>query len=202
MSAAPAAIRLTAQEQLLLEAYLRTQRPTASLSRFQREPEYRSQIEHQRAERQHLAFVLTFNKSLSSAASPPPLPLPGVPPASPPPSKFPTPPGARWSDLQLRFADGHTVRARIGKTSRLVTHEELGLHDGRTKRPNLQWELLATFAQGHGQLTWDNRSASPRNQKRKEELAKALRKYFGIDDDPFAMENGGWRTKFSIEGEP
>lgn len=102
--------------------------------------------------------------------------------------------------MHIRLVDGHTLSIRVGGTSRRVTFAELGLHDGRTKRPNLQWELLLTFAQGHGRLNWDDRKAGRKNQKRKEELAKALRKYFGIAEDPFAAENGGWRTKFSIEG--
>jgi hypothetical protein len=200
LSAAPEAIRLTTEEQLLLEAYLRTKRPTVSLSRLQRDPAYRNQVESQRAERQHLAFVLTFNKSLDSAGLPPET-VEADRSTAGPRHTFPAPPGVRWSDIQMRFTDGHTLRIRIGGATRLVTCEQLDLHDRRTMRPNLQWDLLKTFAEGRGKLNWDDRSASRRHQKRKEELAKALRGYFGIDDDPFVTEGGGWRTKFSIEGD-
>ena len=76
--------------------------------------------------------------------------------------------------------------------------------DNRNTLPDLQWELLNSFAEEYGTLTWDSPSASRKNQKRKEKLAKVLRNYFQIKSDPFERikdEKGwtGWKTRFLIE---
>ncbi len=60
--------------------------------------------------------------------------------------------------------------------------------------PDVQWQLLLNFAENGGELTWRNSMADRRNQKRKELLAKALKTFFGIDQEPFdTLPNGlGW----------
>ena len=66
--------------------------------------------------------------------------------------------------------------------------------------PDLQWQLLADFAESGGELTWRDSAADRRNQKRKELLARSLKTFFGIDDEPFeTLPNGaGWRARFTI----
>lgn len=68
---------------------------------------------------------------------------------------FPTPAGATWGELEIRFRDGHTVSVRFG--------EERGVFT----------------------------------------LAKDLRRFFRIDEDPIALtEDGkGWRVRFSLRPE-
>jgi hypothetical protein len=124
-----------------------------------------------------------------------------LPPPAPPAHEdcFPTPAGGRWSELTLRFQDGHTLWASIGSVGRAVSCERLGLLDRRTQRPNKQWELLRAFAQKHGRITWGSSVAGRQNQKVKERLVNALRDYFQIEGEPIRLEEeGGWATVFVI----
>jgi hypothetical protein len=81
---------------------------------------------------------------------------------------FPTPAGIGWSDVVMRFVDGHSVSVAAGEVTRTLHYAQLGMADGRNARPNRQWELLRAFAQGYGLLTWKSRDADRRNQKRRE----------------------------------
>jgi len=115
--------------------------------------------------------------------------------------RFPTPPGACWSDVKIRFLDGHTVSVSVGGVSRRYTYEEMGLGTANARKPTVQWDLLRAFAAGRGQLTWESHHASRHNQKRKERLAQRLQAFFGIDSDPFEYDDDlkGWRARFTIE---
>lgn len=115
--------------------------------------------------------------------------------------RFPTPPGAQWSDVRIRFTDAHSVQIKIKDITHSYTYEGMGMNDKRTPRPTNRWTLLHSFATGGGKLTWDHTDASPRNKKRRERLADDLRAFFGIDVDPFEYDEDlkGWRAKFIVE---
>jgi len=112
---------------------------------------------------------------------------------------FPTPAGAGWSDVSIRFTDGHTVLVRVRDIHRTVNYTQMGMNDARSGRPDQQWGLMQTFAQNRGLLTWDLPGAHPKNQKRKEVLASNLKAFMRLADDPFEIVPGGWRAKFGIE---
>lgn len=114
---------------------------------------------------------------------------------------FPTPDDAKWSDVNISFVDGHTVLVQVIEKKRRYTYGEMGMTDARSGRPNLQWELLKSFANGKGILTWESPDATAKNQKRRELLAHALRTFFEIESDPFVSINGGWQSLFNIEPE-
>ena len=116
---------------------------------------------------------------------------------------FPTPAGARWSDLHIRFRDGHTVSATIHGLSRVLSYAELGMSDRRNRSPTTQWEFFRDLAWEHGRMTWGSRRASKNNQKRRERLAQHLREFFRIDGEPIELiESGdGWRTVFRLDPE-
>lgn len=115
--------------------------------------------------------------------------------------RFPTPPAAGWPDVRIRFSDAHTVAVTVGSVSSQFTYEGMGMEDKRSRRPTQQWKLLHSFATGGGVLTWEHASASRRNQKRRERLAKDLQSFFGIDEDPFEYDEDlkGWRARFTVE---
>lgn len=113
--------------------------------------------------------------------------------------RFPTPAGATWGDVRIRFLDGHTVSVQVRGQSGRYGFADLGMASAKNNSPTVAWELLRTFADEHGHLTWSSRKASPENRKRKQVLAGHLRSFFGIDDDPFDLLDGGWRTKFRLE---
>lgn len=74
----------------------------------------------------------------------------------------------------------------------------MGMANRKNAKPTVQWELLETFAEAHGLLDWRNRKASRKNQKRKENLAADLQRFFRIEGDPFALEGDGWRARFAV----
>jgi hypothetical protein len=114
---------------------------------------------------------------------------------------FPTPPGARWADVRVRFVDGETVAVKVVAVTRTLTYAQMGMADGRSGKATKQWHLLRGFAQGAGTLTWKSPAADRRNQKRRENLAKDLKAFFRIDGEPIVLtsDQKGWRTVFSIE---
>lgn len=113
--------------------------------------------------------------------------------------RFPTPPGARWADVRIGFLDGHRVTVKVAAVTRTLNYTQMGFTDQRSAEPNVQWELLRTFAAGNGALTWAS-PAADKNQKRKELLAQALQAFFRIGGDPIvATDDGqGWQTAFAV----
>ena len=114
---------------------------------------------------------------------------------------FATPPGTRWQDVTIRFLTQHQVHVQVGRTSGAFEFTQMGMADGRRNpvEPNKQWRLLVDFAEGNGTIRWGSTHENRRRQKQKEELSKALRCFFGIEDDPFEpLEDRGWRARFRV----
>lgn len=114
---------------------------------------------------------------------------------------FPTPAGTVWSDLIVKFRDRHTITAKVGQYSIVLTYTEMGMADRRNKTPTKQWDLLYGFAESNGHFTWSSAGAARGNQKRREELSWNLRTFFRIDGDPIEYDkhSKGWKTRFKIE---
>ncbi len=121
---------------------------------------------------------------------------------------FPTPADAEWSNITIKFTDGHTVRVTCNtgnnRVSQVYNFTQMGMADGRTASPNKQWNLLEGFADERGQFTWDNPKANRNQKKQKQELKKVFQKFFGIyDSDPFEdykdhKNRVCYRSKFHI----
>lgn len=111
---------------------------------------------------------------------------------------FPTPSGAKWKDVTFRFIDRHSVYITVQSESGKFHCAQMGMASKKNAKPTLQWLLLEIFAEGDGLLDWRNRKADRKNQKRKENLARDLQRFFRIDGDPFVLEGSGWRAKFGI----
>lgn len=127
----------------------------------------------------------------------------GIPqlPNDSPNSCFPTPVEATWDDVHIRFSDGHTVRITVGEKTGTYSFDQMGMRDGRSLKPNVQWTLLAAFAKRGGRMDWNSPEADRKLQKRREKLAGALKAFFRLDDDPIEYDEKakGWRTRFHLE---
>lgn len=126
------------------------------------------------------------------------LTLENVPPAPRRADCFPTPAGARWEEVNIRFLNGHDVEVRVRDVVRTLDHVRFGLSSSRNGLPTEQWKLLEAFGEERGRLTWESSHAHRKNAKRKELLAKALREFFGIEGDPFRPFQKGWAARFSV----
>ncbi len=112
---------------------------------------------------------------------------------------FPTPTGAAWKDVEIRFRDGHTVSVRALGQEGVFNYTQMGMANRKNAEPTLQWRLLKSFAEARGTLTWGSPDAHRRNQKRRENLARDLRVFFRIDGDPIAATpDGGWQVRFTL----
>lgn len=123
--------------------------------------------------------------------------------AKKPVCKFPTPPGATWTEVHIKFNDGHVVTITVRDIVKKQNYSDIGMVDGRGHKPSVQWELLRIFAASNRSLTWDSPHADRRRQKQREILAKNLQDYFGIAEDPIELtpDKKGWITKFELEPE-
>ena len=113
---------------------------------------------------------------------------------------FPTPAGATWEQLRIRFRDGHTVSVRVLGVEAVFHYSQMGMANRKNAEPTVQWKLLQAFAEDRGTLAWTSPHADRRNQKRRENLSRDLRAFFRIDGDPIALtpDGGGWRTVFEL----
>lgn len=113
---------------------------------------------------------------------------------------FPTPPDATWSDVSIKFKDGHTVSIKVGNAAGTYNYTQMGMVDERNGNPTKQWLLLESFATAHGKLGWAHSDAERKNQKRRENLTKNLREFFRIEGDPFRWTKDGsaWEACFAI----
>jgi hypothetical protein len=116
---------------------------------------------------------------------------------------FPTPAGATWEDVKIRFRDGHTVSIRVLGQEGVLTYAQMGMASRKNAEPTVQWKLLKAFAEGRGTLTWTSSHADRRNQKRRENLARDLRAFFRIEGDPIAItdDGRGWRVILELRDE-
>jgi len=113
---------------------------------------------------------------------------------------FLTPPDATWEDLSIKFRDAHTVSVNCKGVQGVYHYAQIGMADGRNGGSTKQWDLLYDFGLSHGHLVWKSAGASPRNKKRRENLAADLRAFFRIDGDPIEYDPAtrGWRARFAV----
>ncbi len=124
-----------------------------------------------------------------------------IPAVEPQTSFFPTPAGATWAMLRIRFIDGHRVAVSVGGAAQTFNYTQMGMADGRNGNPTKQWELLRVFASNHGTLTWGSKGASRDNQKRRDKLVENLKSFFRFGGEPIRLLPGGkgWETVFAVE---
>ena len=65
---------------------------------------------------------------------------------------FPTPPDATWSDVSIRFIDGHTVSVRAMSVRKVCNYTQMGMVNRKSGDRTQQWKLLEGFANSHGQI--------------------------------------------------
>lgn len=114
---------------------------------------------------------------------------------------FPTPPNAVWSDVRIRFLDGHSVSVLVRDKSGVYSFSQMGMSKKNSAAPTAQWKLLEAFSEGHGVFDWESEHASRTQKKQKQLLSQVLREFFRIDGDPFRYVKSckGWVSRFEIE---
>jgi len=104
------------------------------------------------------------------------------------------PPNTRWQNLTFEATAMETVVVHCGRRSRRFGPDELGLRDRRKKeRTKRAWTIFIAIIASAGVVGQPRGSEGERYQKRKQELSDALRKAFGINDDPIE-----WRARDGV----
>lgn len=125
--------------------------------------------------------------------------LPGLfgPPLRP---RFPTPAGATWADVSMKFKDTYSITISARGETHTYSYEGMGMGNKNTPRPRVEWKLLHAIAASHGVFTWKSKGASRKVPKQLERLGKCLREFLGIETSPFRYDDKlkGWKSLFSI----
>jgi hypothetical protein len=117
-------------------------------------------------------------------------------------ARFPTPAGATWGDVTIRFLDGHTVHVNVAGTVEECDCMRLGMASQRNRQPTKQWHLLTRFAASGGVISWKKGNADRSLQKQKELLVQRLQTFFRIEGEPIALVGKDWHCRFrAIAGE-
>lgn len=99
------------------------------------------------------------------------------------------PPESKWENITIQFFNGDEVLIKCGDLTRHTNYEEMGFLDKRTKsttnKPNRQWKFLKGLSETKGEISWRSSKATLKGKKQKQLLSERLKKYFGIDSDPF-----------------
>jgi hypothetical protein len=116
---------------------------------------------------------------------------------------FPTPMGARWDDLSIKFTSDHRVRLTIKQVTQNRNYAEIGFEDrrGGGGKPDSAWGFLRSLAESAGriekpvtfkQLGWE------KVEKQSQTVRRRLRKLFNIAGDPLPFEGAAYEARFQI----
>jgi hypothetical protein len=117
--------------------------------------------------------------------------------------RFPTPAGATWGDVTIKFIDGHRVSVRCKTENGVFNFTDMGMVDRRKAEPDVQWALLYALAVGHGRMNWRSSEARRENAKRKQTLNERLAAFFGIDGESITWDKNAknYLCRFTLQPE-
>jgi hypothetical protein len=108
-----------------------------------------------------------------------------------------------WTDIIIKFKDRHNVQIVAGRDDCVANFKEMGFENSKNLKPNLQWIFFEALANNNGSISWKNNNANDLIKKKKQLLAKGLKNYFNIDEDPFYRysKQKGYQLKLNISPE-
>lgn len=101
-------------------------------------------------------------------------------------SRFSTPPGTTWEQVSITImADGDAAQVTAGSITEPVTPGQMGMaHARNPAKLTKEWGVLVLLSR-HGRITREDPEARLITPKQVERLRDKLRRFFGIDEDPF-----------------
>jgi len=113
---------------------------------------------------------------------------------------FTIPSGTTWENIYIQFKNREAVTITTSGHTHDTSFADMGFADGRNGKPNVQWYLMLLFAKNGGRLTAGNPDARTKYKKQKQNLAKELKEYFGIEYDPFKPygKSDGYQIKINL----
>jgi hypothetical protein len=113
---------------------------------------------------------------------------------------FPTPAGAKWSDVEIVLTSETEAEFKIGAVCQRYTFAAVGLADKRDgKRPLREWRMLRTYAENPEP---DAYYKLPKRGNLKADISlfrQWLKRFFGIPGDPLKpFKSALWLPRFKI----
>lgn len=125
--------------------------------------------------------------------------------------RFPTPDGAKWTDVEITFIDNEYVKIKIkDEIKKRIHYSEIGFKDKRSGKPTKLWrETLRFFAFTEGIITFthiNNKLTQQVSVDDVKRLNKQLCSCFGILNNPIKHyrdkgKSEGYKTTFIIKDE-
>lgn len=116
------------------------------------------------------------------------------------PELFPTPNTASWEKIVMEFLAEEVMVVKCGQVVRRVEPDHLGMKNRKSGKPTLQWTLLRTLAKTGGVIPLHSPRDHDRVKKQKSELAKRLKAYFQLPEEPIVWKYGAyaWEARFRV----
>lgn len=119
-------------------------------------------------------------------------------------------PDSIWQNIEIVFTGEFLVKINYKNKELLTDHEKMGFSDKRKPeetKAKSSWELLRLLAINNGTfpLARLGKEEKAKRKKQKQELAKSLKRYFQIDDDPFhelTKEESEYKIKLKLIPDP
>lgn len=109
---------------------------------------------------------------------------------------FTTLSGAQWNEVKISFIDDENVKISIRDKIEKKHYSQIGFKDNRSNnKPVKSWYILLDFREKESlKFSQNNKS---KIEKGIQDLRKRLRAYFGIQENPIALEHG-YKPKFEV----
>lgn len=115
---------------------------------------------------------------------------------------FPTPAGARWTDVEIVMLAPDSALITVGKVTLPYTFVTIGLTDQRSKKPRGEWRTLRTYAENPEP---DAYFKLPKRSNLKMDISRFrqwLISFFGIPGDPLRpFKPSRWLPRFKIRAD-
>lgn len=112
----------------------------------------------------------------------------------------------QWESITIKFKDRHNIQIITSEYIYVANYKEMGFENANTLKPNSQWSFLEELSRHKGELCWRESPDIQKAQKNKQLLSKKLKRYFGINHDPFETSRAYkiYRIKINLipENEP
>jgi len=115
-----------------------------------------------------------------------------------------------WQNVEIVFTGEFLVKIKYKNKEFLTDHEKMGFSDKRKPdetHAKGSWELLRLLAINNGTfpLARLGKDEKAKRKKQKQELAKSLKYYFQLEDDPFhelTKEESEYKIKIKLTPDP
>jgi len=113
------------------------------------------------------------------------------------------PPDACWEEITIRFISAEAINVTFRGNTRGFGPSALGMKNAKNEKPKAAWTYLRAFAMAGGRLpvNHDDILETPKHQKQKQTLSKALKAAFGIAGDPIPTDGTDYVTRFVLSAD-